>query len=269
MSRGFLAAPFRAYRTGMFDFLTRRKHAAIVAEPFPEAWREILDRDVAYVGKLSGEEWKTLEGLVQIFLAEKSFEGCGGLEMNDEIRVTVAAQACLLVLHRDMVDLYPGLDSILVYPSAYRAASKKRDGLVVIESDDARLGESWTRGSVVLAWDHVLRSARHLGGDNVVLHEFAHQLDAADGDVDGAPDLGSRARYASWARVLGEEFAELSDRLHAGRASDIDAYGATNPPEFFAVVTEMFFEKPRQLKNRHPELYAELAAFYKQDPASL
>ena len=138
----------------------------------------------------------------------------------------------------------------------------------MIESEDARLGESWTRGVVVLAWDHVASSARHLGGDNVVLHEFAHQLDAEDGSMDGAPDLGSRARFASWARVLGEEFAELSARLHAGRGSDIDAYGATSPPEFFAVVTEMFFEKPAQLRKRHPELYAELAAFYRQDPAA-
>lgn len=252
----------------MFDFLTRHKHAAIVAKPFPDAWREVLDRDVAYVAKLTADERRALEGLVQIFLAEKSFEGCGGLTLTDEIRVTVAAQACLLILHRDVVDVYPGLDSILVYPSAYRASSKKREGLVVIESEDARLGESWTRGAVVLAWDHVLRSARHLGGGNVVLHEFAHQLDAADGAVDGAPDLGSRARYASWARVLGEEFEDLSSRLHAGRGSDIDAYGATSPPEFFAVVTEMFFEKAQQLKKHHPELYAELAAFYRQDPAS-
>jgi Mlc titration factor MtfA (ptsG expression regulator) len=253
----------------MFDFLKRRKHAAIVAEPFPEAWRKIVERDVAYAVKLSVEERKTLEGLVQIFIAEKSFEGCGGLELTDEIRVTIAAHACLLILHRDEADVYPGLDSILVYPSAYRASSTKREGMVVIESEDARLGESWTRGAVVLAWDHVLRSARQLGGDNVALHEFAHQLDAADGTVDGAPDLGSRARYASWARVLGEEFKELSERLHAGRGSDIDAYGATNPPEFFAVVTEMFFEKPGPLKKRHPELYAELAAFYKQDPAGV
>ena len=252
----------------MFDFLKRRKHTTIVAEPFPEEWRQVLERDVAYVAKLTPDERKTLEGLVQIFIAEKSFEGCGGLVMNDEIKVTIAAHACLLVLHLDVADVYPGLDSILVYPSAYRAPSTKREGMVVIESDEARLGESWTRGTVVLAWDHVLRSARHLGGDNVVLHEFAHQLDASDGAVDGAPHLGSRARYASWARVLGEEFAELSDKLHRGRGSDIDAYGATSPPEFFAVVTEMFFEKPGALKSRHPALYAELAAFYKQDPAS-
>ena len=250
----------------MFDFLKRRRRDALRAEPFPAAWREILDRDVAYVAKLGEAERAELEGLVQIFLAEKNIEGCGGLALTDEIRVTIAAQACLLLLHRE-TDLYPDLETVLVYPHAYRAKSTKRDGRVVIESEDARLGESWTRGVVVLAWDHVSASAGHVGGDNVVLHEFAHQLDAEDGSMDGAPDLGSRARFVSWARVLGEEFAELSTRLHAGRASDIDAYGATSPPEFFAVVTEMFFEKPQQLRKRHPELYAELAAFYRQDPA--
>jgi Mlc titration factor MtfA (ptsG expression regulator) len=105
-------------------------------------------------------------------------------------------------------------------------------------------------------------------GQNVVVHEFAHQLDSEDGTMDGAPNLGGRARYTSWARVLGKEFDELSTRLHDGRSSDIDSYGATNPAEFFAVVTEMFFEKPRALKQRHPALYEELAAFYRQDPAA-
>ncbi|MDB4933243.1 MAG: hypothetical protein JWP87_215 [Labilithrix sp.] len=250
----------------IFDLFKRRRRDAIRKHPFPEAWREILDRDVAYVAKLTAEDRTELEGLVQVFLAEKNMEGCGGLELTDEIRVTIAAQACLLLLHRE-TDVYPELETVLVYPHAYRAAGTKHAGPVVIESEDARLGESWTRGVVVLAWDHVSSTARHLGGDNVVLHELAHQLDAEDGSMDGAPDLGSRARFASWARVLGEEFEELSTRVHAGRGSDIDAYGATSPPEFFAVITEMFFEKPKQLRKRHPELYAELAAFYKQDPA--
>ena len=140
--------------------------------------------------------------------------------------------------------------------------------MVVIEEDQTRLGESWQRGLVVLAWDHVLSgAAQPSDGQNVVLHEFAHQLDSEDGVMNGTPDLGSRARYTSWAHILGDEFDQLSRRLHTGRSSDIDPYGATNPAEFFAVVTEMFFEKPSALKRRHPELYAELAEFYKQDPA--
>ena len=165
----------------MFDFLKRRRREALRAHPFPDAWREVLDRDVAYVAKLHEADRAELEGLVQIFLAEKNLEGCGGLELTDEIRVTIAAQACLLLLHRE-TDIYPDLDTVLVYPHAYHAKGTQHDGPVVIESDDARLGESWTRGVVVLAWDHVASSARHLGGDNVVLHEFAHQLDAEDGE---------------------------------------------------------------------------------------
>jgi MtfA peptidase len=251
----------------MFDFWKKRRRAELRAEPFPEAHRVIIRQNVPYVASLGEADRAELEGLVQVFLAEKSFEGAGGLEMTDEIRVTIAVQACLLLLHRE-TNMYPELDSIVVYPHAYRAAGQRRDGLVVIEEEQVRLGESWSRGTVVLAWDHVRRGALlpH-DGHNVVLHEFAHQLDAEGGDVDGAPDLGARARYTEWARVLGAEFEELSARLHAGRPSDIDAYGATSPPEFFAVITEMFFEQPVKLRRRHPELYEELRGFYQQDPA--
>ena len=251
----------------MFHFLRDRRRAALREQPFPEAWRAIMDRDVAYAAQLDAEERRELEGLVQIFLEEKHFEGCGGLDLTDEIRVTIAAEACRLLLHRE-TDIYPQLVSVLVYPSAYKAMRRSQEGRVVIEREDALLGESRMRDAVVLSWDHVLQSARHLGGGNVVLHELAHQLDAEDGAMDGAPSLGDRARYASWARVLGDEFAELSQRLHEGRPSDIDGYGATNPAEFFAVITEMFFERGAQLKAKHPELYAELEAFYHQDPAA-
>lgn len=251
----------------MFDFWKKRRRAELRAAPFPEAHRAVILENVPYVRRLSEDDRAELEALVQVFLAKKSFEGAGGLEMTDEIRVTIAAQACLLLLHRE-TDMYPDLDSIVVYPHAYRATEQRREGMVVIEGDQVRLGESWSRGTVVLAWDHVQRGASLAGdGHNVVLHEFAHQLDAEDGDVDGAPRLGTRARYVEWARVLGAEFKELSERIHAGRPSDIDDYAATSPPEFFAVVTEMFFEQPAELRSRHPELYAELRAFYRQDPA--
>ena len=166
--------------------------------------------------------------------------------------------------------MYPDLETILVYPSTFVSKQTRRDGYVVVEEENARLGESWSRGLVVLAWDSVLRGTANMhDGHNVVLHEFAHQLDAEDGDMDGAPALGARARYVAWARVLGEEFGDLVAKAEAGRGSDIDTYGATNPAEFFAVVTEAFFEKPRQLRAKHPELYAELAEFYRQDPEKL
>jgi Mlc titration factor MtfA (ptsG expression regulator) len=253
----------------MFDFWKKRRRAELRAAPFPEEHRAIILENVPYVRRLAPDDRKELEALVQVFLAEKSFEPAGGLAMTDEIRVTIAAQACLLLLHRE-TDMYPALDSVVVYPHAYRATSARREGIVVIEGEQVRLGESWSRGTVVLAWDHVLRGASlPAGAHNVVLHEFAHQLDAEDGDVDGAPPLGSRARYLEWAKVLGAEFKDLSDRIHAGRPSDIDDYAATSPPEFFAVVTEMFFEQPVKLRARHPALYEELRSFYKQDPAAL
>jgi Mlc titration factor MtfA (ptsG expression regulator) len=252
----------------MFDFFKSRRRAALRDKPLAPEQRAIVQKNVPYAARLDEADRKELEGLVQIFLAEKSFEGCAGLELTEEIKVTIAALACVLLLHRE-TDMYPGVEAILVYPSAYRATTRSGAGGAVIESEQARLGESWTRGVVVLAWDHVKSdAAQPADGQNVVLHEFAHQLDGEDGAMDGAPDLGARARYTSWAHVLGDEFGELSRRLHVGRASDIDAYGATNPAEFFAVVTEMFFEKPRAMKRRHPELYDELSAFYRQDPAA-
>jgi len=253
----------------MFDFFKNRRREALRAQPLSQAERALLDKNIPYLKRLSVEDRSELEGLVRIFLAEKSFEGCGGLQLDDEIRLTIAAQACLLLLHRE-TDIYPNVDSILVYPSAYRVPTEQRDGMVVIEEEQTRLGESWQRGLVVLAWDHVLSgAAQPRDGQNVVLHEFAHQLDSEDGVMNGTPELGPRARYTSWAHVLGDEFEELSQRLHAGRSSDIDPYGATNAAEFFAVLTEMFFEKPRALERRHPELYQELAKFYKQDPAQV
>jgi len=251
----------------ILDFWKKRRRAEIRERTFPAEFSAITTANVPYVARLSDADRRELEGLTLVFLEEKPFEGCGGLEIDDEIRVTIAAQACLLLLHRD-TDMYPNLDAILVYPSAYRAKTRRVDGNLVIEDEGVRLGESWTRGTVVLAWDSVKHGASHMfDGHNVVLHEFAHQLDGEDGSMDGAPDLGRRSRYVAWARVLGEEYEELVSRLRAGRGSDIDAYGATNPQEFFAVITEMFFEKSAAMKSRHPALYAELAAFYAQDPA--
>jgi Mlc titration factor MtfA (ptsG expression regulator) len=235
----------------------------------PPAWRAIIERNVPYVRLLSPAEREQLEGDVQVFLAEKHFEGCGGLVMTDEIRVTIAAQACLLLLNRS-TDYYPGLRAILVYPSGYVAhsASRQPDG-TVIEGPQHRSGESWLRGAVVLSWDDVRRGAADpFDGRNLVLHEFAHQLDGESGANEGAPALGEPARYAAWARVLGREYEQLIADLERRMPTLIDGYGATAPAEFFAVVTEAFFERPRALRRRHPELYGQLRSFYRQDPAA-
>ena len=198
------------------------------------------------------------------------FEGCGGLELTDEIKVTIAAQACLLLLHRE-TDYYPRLITILVYPHAYVAKSiEPIGGGVVLEGETARLGEAWKDGVVVLSWDDVRQGASDLhDGHNVVLHEFAHQLDQQDGSADGAPILEHRSQYVTWARVLSDEYDQLRRDTEKGRTDVLDEYGATNPAEFFAVATECFFEKPIQLRRKHPQLYEELKAYYRQDPARL
>jgi Mlc titration factor MtfA (ptsG expression regulator) len=253
----------------MFGF-KRRRRQRIRQRAFPPEWLAIIQRNVPYYNRLTPDAQAELRGHILIFLDEKRFEGCGGLELTDEIRITIAAQACILLLNRE-TDYYPGLKSIYVYPHAYVADAKVRlpDG-TVIEGGQVRLGESWSRGSLVLAWDHALRGAADIRDcNNVVLHEFAHQLDTEDGYADGAPVLPQRSMHATWARVLGQEYEHLIDDLEHHRQTLISDYGATNPAEFFAVVTECFFERPVKLKSRHPQLYEQLAAFYRQDPASL
>ncbi|MCG6879038.1 MAG: zinc-dependent peptidase [Deltaproteobacteria bacterium] len=249
--------------------LKKKRRERIRNGPFPEAWANILEKHVAYYHLLTPEDQAELRGHIQVFLDEKAFEGCDGLEINDEIRVVIAAQACILLLHRE-TDYYPTLNSILVYPHQYFSPGiRKLSEGVVAEGLEGRLGESWYRGPVVLSWDDVRRTAHdHLDGHNVVFHEFAHQLDSESGANEGAPLLPRRSMYIAWARVLGNEYAHLISELDHHHNTDLDAYGATNPAEFFAVVTEAFFENPVQLKQRHPRLYEQLALFFRQDPAT-
>jgi Mlc titration factor MtfA (ptsG expression regulator) len=220
-------------------------------------------------GRLSDAERARLEGHVQVFLAEKHFVGCGGLELTDEIRVTIAAQACLLLLGRD-VDGYPELRSILVYPTTVvpEHVEPLVDGELVHEPEPL-VGESWAHGTVVLAWDDVLDGAATADdGWNVVFHEFAHQLDQETGDSDGTPHLDTLAGLRRWRRVMREHYTALREAADEGRPTLLDPYGAEDPAEFFAVVTECFFEQPLDLKLEHPELYRELAAYYRLDPVS-
>ncbi|GAB6909701.1 conserved hypothetical protein [Desulfosarcina cetonica] len=247
--------------------LKQKKRRRIRSQPFPPTWLAILERNVAYYHRLSPADQAELRGHIQVFLAEKRFEGCGGQEIDDAVRVTVAAQACILLLHRE-TDYYPMLQSILVYPHSYFSKTTRRlPGGVVAEGVQGRLGESWYRGPVVLSWDDIRRSAHDPDdGHNVVFHEFAHQLDSESGANEGTPRLPRRSMYITWARVMGAEYQHLIDAIVLHHQTDLDAYGATHPAEFFAVITEAFFEKPQQLKKHHPALYEQLALFYRQDP---
>jgi Mlc titration factor MtfA (ptsG expression regulator) len=255
----------------MFGFFKRRRRARLRSAPFPAAWREIIEKNVPYYVRLPEADRRELEGLVQVFIAEKHFEGCGGLELTDEIKITIAAQACLLLLHRE-TDIYPRLITILVYPSAYVVPRRVEHigGGTFLEGEAALLGESWPTGVVVVSWDNVkARPSDMRHGQNLVLHEFAHQLDREDGAFDGAPLLEEPGQYAGWARVLSAEFERLRRHSRLGRPTVLDEYGASDPAEFFAVATESFFVKPHVLQKRHPKLYDELRSFYRQDPARL
>lgn len=255
----------------MFGWLSERRRAELRARPIPPGWRETVARNVPVFARLAPEAQERLLGHLQVFLHEKRFEGCAGLEVTEEMRVTIAAQACLLLLGHEQPEYFPDAHTILVYPHAWTATHEERqpDG-TVIAREVTRLGEAWRRGEVVLAWDSVLSGGVDpRDGHNLVLHEFAHKLDMEDGAADGAPPLRRRSRYLAWARVLAPAFAALQDKVEHGRRDVLDPYGATNPAEFFAVATECFFEKPRQLQRKHPDLYAQLVAYYRQDPAAL
>lgn len=253
----------------MFSFFKNRRRRQLREKPFPEEWRAIIRRNVPYYSLLPEADKRELEELLKIFIAEKSFEGARKLKITDEVRLTIAAQACILLLHRE-TDVYPALRSIIVYPAAFVARTEHRDGWIHSEGNQARIGESWSRGSLVLSWDDTIHGAADEGdGVNVVFHEFAHQLDDEWLFGSGVPDLGSPELHERWHRIMTQEYRQLIDDLNWGRWNVIDPYGATNPAEFFAVTTEIFFEEPIILRSEHPELYNLFRSYYRQDPAAL
>jgi len=253
----------------MFGFKKRRRRR-LAEQPFGDEWLAIINKNVPFYRLLPEADQAELRRHIQVFIAEKRFEGCGGLQITDEIKVTIAAQACILLLHRQ-TDYYPGLPSILVYPRSYVAHKTQwLAGGIMAEGPDVRLGESWHHGSVVLSWDDVRRSAADINdGQNVVFHEFAHQLDSSGAKGDSSPVLSSRTTFAAWARILEKDYEKLQRDVTRNRATLLNEYGAVNPAEFFAVATEYFFEKSEELQRLHPELYEELKRFYQQDPAAL
>jgi len=251
----------------MLTVRMRRQYRRRLAlqQPFPVEWVEILKKNLPPYSRFSADLRQALHQDIKIFLSEKLFEGCGGLTITDEIRVTIAAQACMLLLNRDE-DCYPKLFSVLVYRSTYVAGG---NGFFTNRSTpkSVRLGESWGHGVVVLSWDSVKHGAFNFSdGHNVAMHEFAHQLDQEDGAADGAPILEQRSAYTSWARVFSKEFNRLQEQKRKRKRSLFNKYGAANPAEFFAVVTESFFEKPKQFQKKHPELFKELQDYYKVNP---
>ncbi len=252
----------------MLGWLSKRRRDRILAEPFPLEWDEIIDRNVALARRLTRSERTRLGQLVQVFIAEKHWEGCGGLELTEEMQVTIAAQACILVLGRDD-SLYSDVASILVYPSTMITPPRKlgtfEQPRAPIADGHAILGEAMLGGPVILAWDSVLAGAREEIAGNVVFHELAHKIDMANGSIDGTPPLTRKERLR-WQKVMSAAYDELHARLRLGIHSVIDGYGATNEAEFFAVATETFFTRPDELAFESPPLYALLSDFYRVVP---
>jgi len=244
-----------------------RKRNQIRSQPFPKEWRQILRRNVPYFYSMPADLQLQLKQHILVFLDEKAFYGFEGIEINDEIRVTIAAQACLLLLNRK-TNYYPKLKSIYVYPAAFIAKHSSHDSAGVLQDHHRVLsGESWELGKVVLSWKDSHHGALVFNdGHNVVIHEFAHQLDQETGVANGAPFLSHKKRHC-WSEVLAKEFEKLRAEAARGQESLLDHYGATNPAEFFAVASEVFFERPLEMKRRHSALYEQLAGVYQVNPA--
>mgnify|MGYP002623982290 CR=1 FL=1 len=252
------------------NWFRNRRRRRIRAEPFPDAWEEYLRRNVALFSKLAPPLQAKLRDELRLFITEKDWEGCNGLEITDEIQVTIAANACLLVLELPE-GMYDRVRTILVYPGDYvaRDHSVGPDG-VVREGPSARHGEAWMRGPVILSWENAREGGQSgRDGQNVVLHEFAHQLDMLDGIADGMPPLAGKAEEQRWQQVMQSEQSRLQHDLRHGRHTLLDPYAATNSQEFFAVATETFFERGAAMRKRHPELYGLLSDYYQQDPAGV
>ena len=249
------------------SWLRDHRRRDILQTPFPQAWVEHLQRNMKHWSYLLAPEQQHLKELIQVFVHEKDWEGCGGLTLTDEVRVTIAGQACLLLLGLDHV-LYRHVQSILVYPDTVVPAQMGSDGLVH-HSSMPILGQAVYRGPVILVWDAVEHGGRHPShGHNVVYHEFAHKLDMLDGHVNGTPPLHSPEQYARWATVCTKAFNNLRARDARGQRTFLDPYAGVNEAEFFAVATEYFFDQPVKMKQQHAALYDVLMGFYNQDTAS-
>ena len=252
----------------MFQSKERRRER-IRETLFPEAWKLLLRDEVPLYNKLPVEDREELHGHIQVLLSEKYFEGAGGIEATEGMKLIICEHAALLLLHRK-TDYFPKLISILIYPAAYEAKRRIQTGRGVLsEVVEARAGESWTSGTLILAWEDVERDLASIPATrSVVLHEFAHQLDVGSGVMNGAPVLSDRELQHHWPEALSEAYKRLSQATRQHEQTILRPYAVKNPPEFFAVATEAFFLYPVQLHRGEPDLYSALCQYFKQDPAS-
>ena len=255
----------------MFNWFINRRRKKLTQTPFPPLWEDIIRHNVGHYCILKDAERAHLRSLIQVFLSEKYWEGAGGLELTDEIRVTASAQACLLLLGLPH-DYYKNIESIIVYPSTVVPPPRKpgffENTIAPVDLAQPIIGQAFQQGPVIIIWDAALRGGRHpKSGHNVIYHEFAHKLDMLDGMADGTPPLRDRAEYREWVLTCSQEYLRLKNRTEKGKKSFLDAYAATNEAEFFAVATEQFFDQPRLMIKHAPDLYRVLKKYYRQDPS--
>lgn len=251
----------------IFNWLRQRRRRRILATPFPSDWLRYLRRNLPQYNLLTPAEQESLRDATRVFVAEKNWEGCRGLKVTDEMKVTIAGHACLMVLGLDG-EPFRNVLSILIYPSGYAVPEERwQQGWSIVGESD-RLGEAWYRGPVILSWNDVRYDSRHPGaGRNLVWHEFAHQIDMLDRSTNGTPPLESLREREQWHQVMTTEYQQLVEDAEEGRATLLDTYGASSEAEFFAVASECFFDCPIDLRDEHPGLYALLRGYYRQDTA--
>ena len=251
----------------MWSLREWRRRRILQRSRIPEhLWRDAFAR-LAVLRTLCEEDRQRLRDLAVLFLHEKVIEGALDLVVTDEMRVAVALQACLPVLNLGL-DWYAGWVSIILYPAGFIPEREYTDGAGVVHAARHALsGESWLRGPVILSWDDVAPDSTG-AGHNVVIHEFAHKLDMLDGAANGLPPLHRNMSVKAWADAFSHAFADFQARTDRGEETLIDPYGAESPGEFFAVLSEVFFERPATIERVYPAVYRQLAGFYRQDPAA-
>jgi len=241
----------------------------LLAQPFDEEYRAYLKNTPHYLN-LSQEDREKIERSIIIFTNTKEFIGVG-IELTQEMKVIIAFYACLLLLHKTTTNCYDNLKTIIIYPSAVAFENLQATGGIYTKEKFLIDGQA-ANDTVIIIWHDAKREAYHLRHDNVIVHEFAHEIDFMDGEIDGVPPI-EKSKYDEWSRVLFGDYKKLSDVVlknrEWGKYKLLGSYAATNEAEFFAVVTERFFESPKSLKKHFPELYNELKSFYKLDTLSL
>ncbi len=245
-----------------------RRARVLRRHPIPDHLWLGVTRCLPLLAGLTARQRSRLRVLTTLFLHEKTFTPVQGMVLDDRRRLVIAAQACLPILALDLDD-YRGWVEIVVYPEAFRVAHETQDELGLVRREQRTLlGESWERGPVILSWADVAEDSFRLHhGQHVVIHEFAHKLDAGNGVANGMPPLHADMSRPRWTAVMQQAFDRLNERLAHHHAPPIDPYAATDPAEFFAVCSEYFFTAPRHLRAHLPAVYGELRRYYRQDPA--